>query len=145
EYPEARLSRHGLCAYAQHPLLRSVSLDRAFYQPLTPEQYAAYAVQVPEHFRFVVKAPSLVADARVRDEEGRGMKSNPHFLDPELAVRTFAEPALEGLGKRVGALVFQLSPMPAALLQDPAAVIARIGAMLRALPDPRPRAPDAVI
>src|SRR5690606_10463727 len=64
DYPEATLSRHGLPAYARHPLFRAVGLDRSFYRPLT-------VAQVPEDFRFVVKAPSVVTDALVRDESGR--------------------------------------------------------------------------
>src|SRR5689334_10246778 len=45
-YPEARLSREGLPAYAAHPLLRTVSLDRAFYRPLEASAFAALAAQV---------------------------------------------------------------------------------------------------
>ncbi|MGQ0699560.1 MAG: DUF72 domain-containing protein [Panacagrimonas sp.] len=145
EYPEARLSKHGLSAYAQHPLFWAVSLDRAFYRPLTASQYAAYAAQVPEDFRFVVKAPSLIADAMMRSESGRGTQPNPAFLNPELAVEQFVQPALAGLGQRVGALVFQLSPLPAHLLQHLPDVIRSIGSMLRALPSLRPAAPDGVI
>lgn len=145
EYPEARLSKHGLAAYARHPLLRTVSLDRAFYRPLDRDQYAAYAAQVPDDFRFVVKAPSLVADAMVRSEQGRGMQANAAFLDPEIAVRASAQPVLEGLRHRLGALVFQLSPLPAELLRDLPALLRRLAAMLSALPDLRAQAPDAVV
>lgn len=145
EYPEARLSKHGLAAYARHPLLRTVSLDRAFYRPLDRDQYAAYAAQVPDDFRFVVKAPSLVADAMVRSEQGRGMQPNAAFLDPEIAVRACAQPALDGLRHRLGALVFQLSPLPADMLRDLPALLRRLGAMLGALADLRAQAPDAVI
>lgn len=62
-YPEALLSRSGLAAYAQHPLLRCVSLDRAFYRVLEAREYPALAAQVPAHFRFVVKAPALLTPA----------------------------------------------------------------------------------
>jgi len=132
-------------AYAQHPLLRTVSLDRAFYRPLDRDQYAAYAAQVPDDFRFVVKAPSLIADALIRSEDGRGMEPNRGFLDPDLAQRAFAIPALEGLRHRLGALVFQLSPMPSALLHDVPGLMRRIGSLLGALPELRAIAPDAVI
>jgi len=144
DYEETRLSRHGLAAYAQHPLLRSVSLDRAFYKPLERAQYAAYAAQMPEHFRFTVKAPSLIADALIR-EEGRGLAENSVFLDPDLAITQFVEPAVTGLGDRLGALVFQISPLPPFLLERPGELIERIGRMLQALPDVRARLPEAVI
>lgn len=145
DYADPLLAKHGLAAYTQHPLMRCVSLDRAFYRALTRAQYAAYAAQVPDGFRFVVKAPSSVADALVRDESGRALQPNPLFLDAALAVREFAEPALEGLGSKLGALVFQLSPMSPALLADLPAVLQRLRTLLRALPSLRPDAPDAVV
>lgn len=134
EHTESKLAKQGLAAYAQHPLLRSVSLDRSFYRALSASQYAAYAAQVPEHFRFVVKAPSLVTDAVVRAAEGRGMQPNPAFLDPALAIAEFVQPALEGLGSRIGALVFQLSPLPGHWLARLPEFFERLEAMLAALP-----------
>jgi uncharacterized protein YecE (DUF72 family) len=145
DYAESRLSKDGLAAYAQHPLLTTVSLDRAFYRPLSASQYARYAAQVPPHFRFVVKAPSLVCDALVRAEDGRGMAPNPAFLNADLAAQEFIRPALDGLGDKVGALVFQISPVPRSLLAAVPALIDRIGALLAALPRLAPTAPDGVI
>ena len=115
DYAESQLSKHGLAAFAQHPLFRTVSLDRAFYRPLTASQYAAYAAQVGDDFRFVVKGPALVTDATVRGEKGHAMQPNPAFLSAELALREFVRPALQGLGSNLGALVFQISPLPATL------------------------------
>ena len=40
-HTESVLARHGLSAYAKHPLLRSVSLDSAFYRPLTAARNAS--------------------------------------------------------------------------------------------------------
>jgi uncharacterized protein YecE (DUF72 family) len=145
EYSESKLSKQGLRAYAEHPLLRTVSLDRAFYRPLRVDQYAAYAAQVPADFRFVVKAPSLVADALIRGESGHGLQPNAQFLDPDLAVREFALPALEGLRDRLGVLLFQLSPIPPLLLQDTPALLRRLGAMLQALPSLQEQAPQAIV
>ncbi|HET9025487.1 MAG TPA: DUF72 domain-containing protein, partial [Burkholderiaceae bacterium] len=50
QHTEAQLARHGLAAYAQHPVLRTVGIDRSFYQPLAVADYARYAGQVPEEF-----------------------------------------------------------------------------------------------
>lgn len=144
-YSEQQLSKHGLAAYSQSPLLRAVSIDRGFYRPLTASQYERYAQQVPADFRFTVKAPSLVADALVRDDSGRGMQANSAFLSPELALQEFVQPALEGLGGKVGALVFQLSPLSAPLRERMPEVLRRLAAMLRALPALKPVAPDGVI
>lgn len=145
EYPDAKLSKYGLAAYAQHPLFRTVSLDRSFYRPLTAVQFAAYAAQVPDDFRFVVKAPSLVTDALLRDESGRGQQPNSGFLDGDSALRCFVEPALEGLGAKLGALVFQISPLPGPMLGQMPELIERLHTLLRAIPALRSRAPDAVI
>lgn len=145
KYPEASLSRHGLTAYSRHPLFRTVSIDRSFYRPLNLAQYAEYAAQVPPDFRFVVKAPSLITDALVRDESGRGMRPNLHFLDAAQAVQLFVEPALEGLGHRLGALVFQISPLPAHWLVRMPELIQRLHRLLQAIPDLRKTAPDGVV
>ena len=134
DHSESTLAKQGLAAYAQHPMLRTVSLDRSFYRPLSASQYAVYAAQVPEHFRFVVKAPSLVTDAMVRGAEGRGTQPNPAFLDPTLAIDEFVQPAIEGLGPRIGALVFQLSPLPGSWLARLPDFFARLEDMLTALP-----------
>lgn len=134
DHTESTLAKQGLAAYAQHPMLRSVSLDRSFYRPLSASQYAAYAAQVPEHFRFVVKAPSLVTDAMVRAADGRGMQANPAFLDPALAIAEFVQPAVEGLGARIGSLVFQLSPLPGTWLRRLPEFFDRLEAMLASLP-----------
>lgn len=145
EYADAKLSKHGLTAYSKHPLFRAVGIDRTFYKPLSAVQFSVYAAQVPDDFRFVVKAPSLIADAQIRDEDGRGMTINRNFLDAEFARTQLVEPALEGLGRKLGALVFQLSPLPFAWLSQMPQLIARLHAMLRALPELKERAPDAVI
>ncbi len=145
DYPETRLSREGLRAYAQHPLFRTVSIDRSFYRPLNVAQFAEYASQVPADFRFVVKAPSLVTDALVRDESGRGMRPNLHFLDAAQAVQLFVEPALEGLGTKLGALVFQISPLPGHWLVRMPELIQRLHTLLKAIPDLGSVAPGGVV
>jgi uncharacterized protein YecE (DUF72 family) len=133
-HPQTALSKKGLAAYAQIPMLTTVSLDRTFYAPLTTIEYARYASQVPEHFSFVVKAPALVCDAVVRDETGRGKVPNPHFLDPAIAAREFVVPCLEGLGAKAGPLVFQISPLPRGLVDEAPLLIERLAAFFAALP-----------
>jgi uncharacterized protein YecE (DUF72 family) len=130
---ESELSRLGLDAYARHPVLRAVGLDRTFYAPIAARDYAAYADQVPEAFRFLVKAPAAVSDAARRDERGRATERNPGFLDAQWAADQFVGPALEGLGAKAGPLVFQLSPLPREYAYDPPAFAARLHAFLAAL------------
>lgn len=133
-HPQVALSKQGLAAYAEIPLLRTVSLDRTFYAPLTTVQYQRYAEQVPDHFSFVVKAPALVCDAVMRDDEGRGKVPNPHFLDAGIATREFVVPCLEGLGAKAGPLVFQVSPLPRSLVEEAATIVDRLAAFFAALP-----------
>ncbi len=133
-HPQVTLSRKGLAAYGEIPLLRTVSLDRTFYAPISAVDYARYASQVPEHFSFVVKAPAIVCDAVMRDEEGRGKVANPHFLDAAIAAREFALPCLEGLKGKAGPLVFQVSPLPRGLVEDASLIVERLEAFFAALP-----------
>ena len=134
DYSNSKLSRDGLTAYGLHPLLRTVSIDRSFYAPLTVTDYLRYAQQVPAHFRFIVKAPALVTDATVRAERGEPVSLNPCFLNMQLAIDEFVRPCLEGLGAKAGALVFQFSPLPDQMLADPAGFIERLAGFLSALP-----------
>jgi uncharacterized protein YecE (DUF72 family) len=135
-YTEALLARSGLAAYAAHPVLRAVGIDRGFYQPLSAPTYAGYARQVPDGFRFVVKAPAFLTSAVTR-APGAPAVANLQFLDAAAALETFIGPAVEGLGTRCGPLVFQFSPLPRELLRPPQAahaLIARIGEFLALLP-----------
>ncbi|MEI7445180.1 MAG: DUF72 domain-containing protein [Burkholderiales bacterium] len=137
-YAEGRLSREGLPAYAAHPLLSAVGIDRGFYAPVGVDEYRRYASQVPDGFRFLVKAPGAVTDALRRDEHGRGREPNPGFLDARAAIDTFVGPAVDGLGDRLGTLLFQFSPLPAATLADAPAWIASLHRFLDGLPRPLP-------
>lgn len=142
-YSETQLARAGLAAYAQHPLLRTVSIDRSYYQPLSAADFARYARQVTAGFRFVVKAPARVTDALVRNERGAGSAINPHFLDAAVAVEEFVRPAIEGLAAHAGPLLFQLPPLPSSMTAGDSAhaTIDRIGAFFGELP----RAVDAIV
>jgi uncharacterized protein YecE (DUF72 family) len=132
---EQALARRGLAAYAAHPLLRTVSLDRTFYAPLSVDEFARYAAQVPERFRFVVKAPAAITDPLVRRPgSGEPTGDNPSFLDATAAAAAFVRPALAGLGHRAGPLVFQFPPLGRRLLADVPRLAARIAAVFSVLP-----------
>lgn len=150
-YAEAKLSKEGLRAYSQHPLLRTVSLDRAFYRPMTTQQYAQLAAQVSDDFRFVVKVPSMISDALIRSTEGenagRGLQANPHFLDASLFREACLQPLLEGLGNKLGALVLQMSPLPAQMLSrsETSKLFGQLAGILSARSAMQLIAPDAVM
>jgi uncharacterized protein YecE (DUF72 family) len=135
-HSEATLSKTGLPAYAAHPLLRAVGIDRGFYRPLAASEFERHAQQVPRGFRFTVKAPSLVTDPLLRGDDGRGHEPNPLFLDAATALEHFIEPAYEGLGATLGALVFQISPLPGPMLARMNEQFDKLHALLLALPRP---------
>ena len=132
---EQAIARHGLAAYAAHPLFRTVSLDRTFYAPLSQDEFARYASQVPAHFRFVVKAPAAITDPVVRKPgSGEAARDNPLFLDATAAATTFIRPAIDGLGSKAGPLVFQFPPLGRRLVSDVPKLAARIAAFMAVLP-----------
>lgn len=110
---QQRLARHGLAAYASHPLLTGVGLDRTYYQPIAAAEYAAYAAEVPATFRFVVKAHEATTVSRWPEHERYGARrgsDNPLFLDATYAAEEVVRPFAEGLGEKAGPLVFQFAP-----------------------------------
>ena len=143
-YSESLLAREGLRAYARHPLLRGVGIDRTFYRPIGASDFARYREQVGTGFRFLVKAHDQLCLARFpshpRYGERAGM-SNPHFLDAELAVRTVVKPAVEGLGEALGVLLFQFPPQSVDAMGGVDGFADRLGRFLGALP---PGVPYAV-
>jgi uncharacterized protein YecE (DUF72 family) len=137
EASPAALARTGLRAYAAHPLLRAVGLDRTYYAPMTREEFAALAAQVPPDFRFVMKALETATiavfsgHARYGTEAGR---LNPRFLDPAAVTAELIRPAIDGLGPALGPVVFQFPPQPPERLGDPARFAMRLRAFVRGLP-----------
>ena len=133
---EQRLAREGLAAYAAHPLVRTVSLDRTFYAPLSAAEFARYAAHVPAGFRFVVKAPQAFTDPVVRKAgSGVAARDNPSFLDAATAAATFVTPTVTGLGDAAGPLVFQFPPLGRRLVANVRPTAGRVAAFLAALPE----------
>ena len=130
----SRLASDGLAAYAHHPLLTGVGIDRSFYAPLSAETFAAYAEQVPPHFRFLVKAHEHCTWQRFPIQPRYGALAgheNERFLDATYATREVVDPMRRGLGEYAGPLVFQFPPQGGV---DPPAFAEALHAFLRALP-----------
>ena len=127
------LARHGLAAYARHPLLNAVNLDSAFYKVPTTEQIASYAADVPDNFRFMVKAYAgltAVPDSSMALRR----RVEPFFLDAGFATREVVQPLVAGLGAKLGAILFQFSPLGPRYTRSPRTFVARLGEFLSALP-----------
>jgi uncharacterized protein YecE (DUF72 family) len=127
------LARHGLAAYARHPLLNAVNLDSPFYKVPTTEQIASHAAEVPDNFRFTVKAYAgltVVPDSSMALRRG----VEPVFLDAGFATREVVQPLVAGLGAKLGAILFQFSPLGPRYTHSPRTFVARLGEFLAALP-----------
>jgi uncharacterized protein YecE (DUF72 family) len=129
------LARHGLKAYASHPLFRSVGLDRTYYGPISSEEYAAYADAVPDGFRFVVKAHELLTRAFFRASHPQSRRRrNENFLDTNYAIQRVILPCLEGFGHKLGAFLFQFPPQSSNALGGARGFVERLTRFLDALP-----------
>ena len=133
-YEQQQLAHEGLAAYARHPLLRSVGIDRTFYAPIPAAEFSHYAQQTPAGFRFLVKAPSQCVSPWLRSEGGGRAADNPNFLDSAFAAERFVLPAIEGLGDRAGPLVFQFPPLGRAIAGQPLVFAHQLGEFLARLP-----------
>lgn len=135
------LARHGLAAYGQHPLFRSVGVDRTFYGPMSRDELSAYAEAVPADFRFLMKAHEFCTLAKfprhARYGNNKG-KLNPFFLDADYAIDQVVNPYIEGLGDRGGVILFQFPPQDVAVFGGPRGFADSLGDFLKRLP-PGPR------
>ncbi|HSR54408.1 MAG TPA: DUF72 domain-containing protein [Acidobacteriota bacterium] len=131
------LARHGLWAYAKHPLLAAAGIDRTFYAPITADDFAAYAADVGDDFRFLVKAHEYCTVAHFPSHQRYGERAgqdNPHFLDADYAEEFVVRPYRQGLGEKAGVLLFQFSPMDVGRVGGRRAFCQRLLRFLQALP-----------
>ena len=126
------LSRRGLEAYAQHPLLRAVGIDRTYYGPIPARAFAEYREQVPDDFRFLIKAASQCTATFLRS--GARTTDNPGWLDAAFATGEVIEPMVAGLGEQAGVLLFQFPPQGAPITRNPGRFAEKLHGFLEALP-----------
>lgn len=131
------LAQGGLRAYAQHPLFKTVGVDRTFYAPVGAEVLADYASQVPPGFRFLVKAHGACSLARFGHDPRHGDRAgtlNERFLDASYARDEVVRPFVEGLGSKAGVLLFQFPPQALAPLGGAKGLPDRLYEFFSALP-----------
>jgi uncharacterized protein YecE (DUF72 family) len=132
----AQLAREGLVAYARHPVLRTVGVEHTFQGPLSPAAFAEYAAQVPDGFRFLVKAHEACTLARWPGHPGYGTRRglpNARFLDAAYARDIVVGPLMKGLGGKAGPLVFHF-PRQSQESSGAGPFVERLHAFLSALP-----------
>jgi uncharacterized protein YecE (DUF72 family) len=122
EASQKTLSRYGLEAYSQNPLFGAVAIDRTYYGPIPASEFRAYADQVPEGFRFLVKAHEALT------------RPGEHYLDRDYAVSEVIGPAVEGLGAKAAVLLLQFPPQGIRALGGPSRFAEDLGELFRDLP-----------
>lgn len=131
---ETRLARKGLAAYASHPLLRAVGVDRSFYAPVPLATLQRWHAEVPADFRFILKAHAALTTPRSASRPAflRGVPDV--FLDAEHACKQVIGPAQQALGDKLGVIVFQFSPLGVRVWRHRQRLLERLEAFLAALP-----------
>ncbi|MCC6213610.1 MAG: DUF72 domain-containing protein [Polyangiaceae bacterium] len=123
---ERELVREGLRHYVEHPLFRTVGVDRSYYRPLDRGTLAALGAQLPPRFPCVWKAWSEITAA----VDARTRAPNPRFLDARLCREAVIEPMRAEVPSHVGAIVLELAPLRRRELPAPAAFAERLDSFL---------------
>jgi uncharacterized protein YecE (DUF72 family) len=127
------LIARGLHAYARHPLFRTVSIDRSYYQPLTSAAWRAYREQLPAGFKATAKMWSEITRRTFANHPKLGAlagRPNPRWLDVT-AASGFIRDYLDGMADAAGPLLLQFPPLAA---PNSAVFCAELAAFLKALP-----------
>jgi uncharacterized protein YecE (DUF72 family) len=109
------LAKDGLRAYASHPLLGTVGIDRSYYGPLRDADLAGYADGLPPTFRAVSKVWDELTTAVFPSHPRYGARAgqpNPTFLDADRFVSEVLGPYERSFAAHTGPFVFELTPMP---------------------------------
>lgn len=129
------LAREGLRHYAQHPLLRTVGVDRSYYAPIPLDDLRAWAGQLPGGFRCCLKAPASVV-SRVAPSFGGASRrgANPDFLSVDRLIADLLEPLSVAFGPHTGPIVLEFPPGTHDPRHPPEAFLDRLDRFLGALP-----------
>jgi uncharacterized protein YecE (DUF72 family) len=133
----AELVETGLRAYARHPLLATVGIDRSYYGPLTREDLTGYASQLPPGFLAVSKVWEEITTYVFPNHPRFGARAgqrNPRFLDPTTTLEEVIGPYLDAFADHAGPFVFELPPMPRDAMPEEEDLARRIERLMRALP-----------
>lgn len=135
--PELVLAREGIGAYARHPLLDTVLIDRAARMRPTTDVLTQLAASVPSDFRFVLEADDRPFWGRMPDHPRFGPDAgqpNPIFFDPEAVLERSVVPFTEGLGERGAVLLLRIPGQDPRALGTRRAFPERLHRFLAALP-----------
>ena len=128
---ETSLAREGLREYAQHPLLRTVGIDRSYYAPIPDEDLRRYASQLPAGFLACTKAPALVTSAEL---PGRDGGANPEFMSARRLIDDVLAPFERSFAAYAGPFILEFPPVRAAAGIDSRVFVRALDGLLGALP-----------
>jgi len=128
---ETSLAREGLREYAQHPLLRTVGIDRSYYAPIPDEDLRRYASQLPAGFLACAKAPALVTSAEL---PGRDGGANPEFMSARRLIDDLLAPFERSFAAYAGPFILEFPPVRAAAGIDSRIFVRALDRLLGALP-----------
>ena len=128
---ETSLAREGLREYAQHPLLRTVGIDRSYYAPIPDEDLRRYASQLPAGFLACTKAPALVTSAEL---PGRDGGANPEFMSARRLIDDLLAPFERSFAAYAGPFILEFPPVRAAAGLDSRLFVRALDRLLGALP-----------
>jgi uncharacterized protein YecE (DUF72 family) len=126
------LAREGLHEYAQHPLLRTVGIDRSFYAPVPDDDLRRYAEQLGDEFPCCAKAPAAVTFATIPGLNRH--HPNPDYLSASRLTAELLEPFARCFARHIGPFILQFSPPVSSRASDPAGFIEALDAFLGQLP-----------
>jgi uncharacterized protein YecE (DUF72 family) len=102
------LAKEGLHEYAQHPLLRTVGIDRSFYAPIPEDDLVRYADQLGDEFPCCAKAPAAVTSESIPGLNRH--HPNPDFLSAPRFIAEMLEPFARSFARHTGPFILQFSP-----------------------------------
>jgi uncharacterized protein YecE (DUF72 family) len=131
--PATSLSREGLREYSQHPLLRTVGIDRTYYAPISVDELRSYASQLPAGFRCCTKAPASVTGLTIAPASA-GAAINAHFLSADRLIHDLLLPFALVFREHTGPFILEFPPFPRQARLEPAEFLVRLDRFLGQLP-----------
>ncbi len=135
-YPNQRsFVRESLGEYAQHPLMRTVGVDRSYYTPVPAADLADYAEQLPADFRAAIKVwqqVSMPVYPRHASYGARAGQRNSAFLDAGLFEKEMFAPVHSRFAAYMGPWILEIAPSPVPI--EPDWFCERLGTFLSKVP-----------
>jgi uncharacterized protein YecE (DUF72 family) len=126
------LAREGLHEYAQHPLLRTVGIDRSYYAPIPDADLLRYAEQLGDEFPCCAKAPASVTSPTIPGLNRH--HPNPEYLSAARLEAELLAPFARSFARHLGPFILQFAPPAGPRAGDPAAFIEQLDGFLEQLP-----------